>query len=69
MKRYNIKVCGMTCAQNVMKVLDLDIEALGLISWINVEWTVMVRTAVVGQIITTIVSPAPPSMIPRLPST
>ena len=32
MKRYNIKVCGMTCAQNVMKVLDLDIDAIGIVS-------------------------------------
>ena len=32
MKRYNIKVCGMTCAQNLMKVLDLDIDAIGIIS-------------------------------------
>ena len=32
MKRYNIKVCGMTYAQNVMKVLDLDIDAIGIVS-------------------------------------
>ena len=32
MKRRNVKVCGMTCAQNLMKVLDLDIDAIGIIS-------------------------------------
>ena len=37
MKRYNIKVCGMTCAQNVMKVLDLEIDAIGTVSYTHLR--------------------------------